>query len=124
MNDSNNTNQGMEAYSDSVQNTLVINDLADIGSTVSSPTSSVKENGYTPTFDDAACAKTEKPNHEYRMYKGDIDHKKRSCNDPEFGANEPSIATVFEETDGGYGWLVILGTFMVQVTSFGPAACW
>ncbi|KAI8355610.1 major facilitator superfamily domain-containing protein [Choanephora cucurbitarum] len=29
-----------------------------------------------------------------------------------------------DQQDGGYGWLVVLGTFMVQVTSFGTASCW
>ncbi|OBZ82237.1 hypothetical protein A0J61_09713 [Choanephora cucurbitarum] len=36
----------------------------------------------------------------------------------ELGVNEP------DQQDGGYGWLVVLGTFMVQVTSFGTASCW
>ncbi|KAI8394331.1 uncharacterized protein BYT42DRAFT_40938 [Radiomyces spectabilis] len=26
--------------------------------------------------------------------------------------------------DGGYGWFIILGAFMVQVTSFGTATSW
>lgn len=45
--------------------------------------------------------------------------------DPEFGVDKPSAALhEDEETDGGYGWLVILGTFCIQVTAFGVASCW
>ncbi|KAI7900956.1 major facilitator superfamily domain-containing protein [Cokeromyces recurvatus] len=49
-------------------------------------------------------------------------------NDPENGVNDNNH-TVIEDnendiSDGGYGWLVILGSFMVQVTSFGVASCW
>ncbi|CEP07524.1 hypothetical protein [Parasitella parasitica] len=44
------------------------------------------------------------------------------CNDPENGVNKQT-STVDSDLDGGYGWLVILGTFMVQVTSFGTASC-
>ncbi|KAI9484009.1 MAG: hypothetical protein EXX96DRAFT_616961 [Benjaminiella poitrasii] len=29
-----------------------------------------------------------------------------------------------EEFDGGYGWLVVLGAFCVQVTSFGVVSTW
>ncbi|KAI8053167.1 uncharacterized protein B0P05DRAFT_308650 [Gilbertella persicaria] len=40
----------------------------------------------------------------------------------ETGINKPEQE--HEEKEGGYGWLVIFGTFMVQVTSFGTASCW
>lgn len=75
MNESNYKNQDMVVSNDSVQNTLETNDLAEARSTVPSLTSSVKEEGYSSTFDDAACVKTKDQNHEYRMYKGDKDHR-------------------------------------------------
>jgi hypothetical protein len=125
---------------ESVPNTVAINDLTQNNSIASSLTTSVPQKDYAPTFDDAACAKTKNIDHEHRMYNNTytlnvmtsdlsffsiflylLDLK---CGDPEFGVNEPAITTENEETDGGYGWLVILGTFMVQITSFGPAACW
>lgn len=51
------------------------------------------------------------------------------CDDPENGVNKQTSLSDVEQQqdtdmDGGYGWLVILGTFMVQVTSFGTASCW
>ncbi|CAO3642302.1 unnamed protein product [Mucor hiemalis] len=54
----------------------------------------------------------------------DHEHHLKS-DDPEFGVDKPSAALhEDEETDGGYGWLVILGTFCIQVTAFGVASCW
>ncbi|KAG1608729.1 hypothetical protein G6F46_011336 [Rhizopus delemar] len=29
-----------------------------------------------------------------------------------------------EECDGGYGWWVVLGSFLVQITSFGIVSSW
>jgi hypothetical protein len=29
-----------------------------------------------------------------------------------------------DEPDGGYGWVVVFGTFCVQVTTFGLVASW
>ncbi|KAG1627958.1 hypothetical protein G6F44_012045 [Rhizopus delemar] len=29
-----------------------------------------------------------------------------------------------EECDGGYGWWVVLGSFLVQITSFGVISSW
>lgn len=44
--------------------------------------------------------------------------------DPEFGVDKPTVDLHDDEADGGYGWLVILGTFCIQVTAFGVASCW
>jgi hypothetical protein len=60
---------------------------------------------------------TVKTDHEYQF----------KCDDPENGVNKQTFMPDIEQNtdmDGGYGWLVILGTFMVQVTSFGTASCW
>jgi hypothetical protein len=35
-----------------------------------------------------------------------------------------SLPKVEEEKDGGYGWLVVLGAFCVQVTTFGMCNSW
>jgi hypothetical protein len=35
-----------------------------------------------------------------------------------------SISVQKEDYDGGYGWLVVLGGFLFQITSFGEAASW
>jgi hypothetical protein len=35
-----------------------------------------------------------------------------------------SISVQKEDFDGGYGWLVVLGGFLFQITSFGEAASW
>ncbi|KAK4514060.1 uncharacterized protein ATC70_006068 [Mucor velutinosus] len=67
--------------------------------------------------------------------KKDVDHEYQfKCDDPENGVNKQTSMSDVEQQqqqqqqdtdmDGGYGWLVILGTFMVQVTSFGTASCW
>lgn len=59
--------QEMGNDSESIQNTIMIPDLTGSRSTVASLATSVKVPVYTPTFDNAACAKTEKTDHEYRM---------------------------------------------------------
>jgi hypothetical protein len=35
-----------------------------------------------------------------------------------------ALPKVEEEKDGGYGWLVVLGAFCVQVTTFGMCNSW
>ncbi|KAI8638407.1 hypothetical protein BD408DRAFT_436117 [Parasitella parasitica] len=76
-----------------------------------------KQNSSVPTIlpDEVVYASNEdaKTDHEYQL----------KCNDPENGVNKQT-STVDSDLDGGYGWLVIIGTFMVQVTSFGTASCW
>lgn len=32
--------------------------------------------------------------------------------------------TSHDQEDGGYGWFVVLGAFMVQITSFGVVSSW
>ncbi|KAI9486309.1 MAG: major facilitator superfamily domain-containing protein [Benjaminiella poitrasii] len=80
--------------------------------------SSITEKEYVYSSPDEATqnAKTEVTNQEYQS----------KYNDPENGVNDNNQIAIEEESapDGGYGWLVILGTFMVQVTSFGVASCW
>ncbi|KAL9539980.1 hypothetical protein MBANPS3_009953 [Mucor bainieri] len=71
--------------------------------------------------DEAVLASKKDGDHEYQF----------KCDDPENGVNKQTSLSDVEQqqaqdtdVDGGYGWLVILGTFMVQVTSFGTASCW
>lgn len=35
-----------------------------------------------------------------------------------------SVAEEQEEHDGGYGWFVVVGGFLVQVTTFGTNTSW
>ena len=36
----------------------------------------------------------------------------------------PPVHHELDEPDGGYGWLIVVGSFLVQVTSFGTATSW
>lgn len=36
----------------------------------------------------------------------------------------PQLPRLDDGYDGGYGWLVVLGAFCVQVTSFGTCTSW
>ncbi|KAI9480577.1 MAG: major facilitator superfamily domain-containing protein [Benjaminiella poitrasii] len=50
------------------------------------------------------------------------DQKDLQVSEDEIGL--PSPATKEDEHDGGYGWFVVLGAFLVQVTSFGTGTSW
>lgn len=38
--------------------------------------------------------------------------------------NESKLPVVNDEHDGGYGWVVVFGAFMVQITTFGVISSW
>ncbi|KAL0088366.1 major facilitator superfamily domain-containing protein [Phycomyces blakesleeanus] len=42
----------------------------------------------------------------------------------EQGLPDPEKHPFDDSPDGGYGWLIVLGAFMVQITSFGVATSW
>ncbi|KAI9329949.1 major facilitator superfamily domain-containing protein [Pilaira anomala] len=112
--------QIMTCVNESVSNTITEDELREqrpisTTSSTKTATSLSEKDDVLATTDDVACTKTDLTQaHEHHL-QGD---------DPEFGVNKPSLNINDDLTDGGYGWLVILGTFMVQVTSFGTAACW
>ncbi|GAA5808186.1 hypothetical protein MFLAVUS_001571 [Mucor flavus] len=96
-------------HNDSVPNTFVTDELRERHSATSSQTVSLSEKDNVTTTEDVASAKKDWSGHEHHL----------KYDDPEFGADKPSPTFDTEATDGGYGWLVVLGTFMVQITSFG-----
>ncbi|KAL7311452.1 hypothetical protein PS15m_009214 [Mucor circinelloides] len=52
------------------------------------------------------------------------DSKAISLSETEGEKGLPSVHHEEEQHDGGYGWLVVLGAFLVQVTSFGTCTSW
>jgi hypothetical protein len=44
--------------------------------------------------------------------------------DKTISVHEEEIDDKDDQPDGGYGWLVVLGAFCVQVTSFGVVSSW
>ncbi|KAI8094764.1 major facilitator superfamily domain-containing protein [Thamnidium elegans] len=107
-----NDNQIMSCHNNSVPNTFVTDELRERHSAISSQTVSLSEKDNVTTTEDVAGAKKDWSDHEHHL----------KYDDPEFGVNKPSPtfdAKATEVIDGGYGWLVVLGTFMVQITSFG-----
>ncbi|GAA5795527.1 hypothetical protein HPULCUR_000885 [Helicostylum pulchrum] len=102
-----NDNRITSCHNNSVPNTIVTDELRERHSATSSQTVSLSEKVNVTTTKDVACAKKDWSDHEHHL----------KYDDPEFGADKPSPTFDTEATDGGYGWLVVLGTFMVQITS-------
>ncbi|KAI8053174.1 major facilitator superfamily domain-containing protein [Gilbertella persicaria] len=50
--------------------------------------------------------------------------KEKSNQEYEFKNDLEGVDETEDLPDGGYGWFVVLGTFMTQFTSFGTSACW
>ncbi|KAG0734709.1 hypothetical protein G6F29_012960 [Rhizopus arrhizus] len=50
----------------------------------------------------------------------EVDEKVKDQNE----GSLPSIIDEDDQTDGGYGWFVVLGAFLVQVTTFGTCTSW
>lgn len=106
----NNTTQDIRNHpNDSVPTTVAMGNEAP----ASVASSETEKNDYTS--DEKVTTKGDQvTDHEHHL-EGD---------DPEFGVDKPTVDLHDDEADGGYGWLVILGTFCIQVTAFGVASCW
>ncbi|CAO3656772.1 unnamed protein product [Mucor fragilis] len=93
--------------------------------------SSISQRSMSSSITEKHASVPEKlPDEAVHASKKDADHEYQfKCDDPDNGVNKQTSLSDVEQQqdtdmDGGYGWLVILGTFMVQVTSFGTASCW